>query len=83
MLTWTFTTGSPPIVMPVESLVIGLVVAVATSEPQIVESDPLPEIELLEFLGSWETASGEWVDPTVWADEPEVPAEPLEEEKHE
>lgn len=72
--------------MPVESLLIGLVVVVATSEPQIVESeesDPLPEIELLEFLGSWETDSGEWVDPTVWVDEPEVLPEPQEQEKHE
>ncbi len=59
--------------MPVESLIIGLVVAVAMSEAEMEGSDPLPDVELLEFLGSWETASGEWMDPTVWAEEAEPP----------
>ena len=26
--------------------------------------DPAPTIELLEFLGEWETEEGHWVDPT-------------------
>ena len=32
-----------------------------------VEQDP-PSIELLEFLGEWETQDGTWVDPTEFKD---------------
>ena len=28
----------------------------------------LPSIEMLEFLGQWETASGEWIDPASLED---------------
>ena len=31
------------------------------------EQDP-PSIELLEFLGEWETQDGNWVDPTEFKD---------------
>lgn len=31
------------------------------------EQDP-PSIELLEFLGEWETRDGTWVDPTEFED---------------
>lgn len=31
------------------------------------EQDP-PSIELLEFLGEWETRDGTWVDPTEFKD---------------
>lgn len=31
------------------------------------EQDP-PSIELLEFLGEWETRDGAWVDPTEFED---------------
>lgn len=68
--------------MPVEPLVIAFVF-IAAAEPGIDEADPLPDIEMLEFLGNWETASGEWIDPSAWSDEPEVAAEPQEEEKSE
>ena len=38
-----------------------------------------PSIELLEFLGEWETRDGTWVDPTEFKDV----ARPNEEEKDE
>jgi hypothetical protein len=47
---------------------------------QGVEQDP-PSIELLEFLGAWETRDGTWVDPAefkdvVLSDEEEKDEEP-------
>ncbi len=68
--------------MPVKSLVVGLVVAIAATEPQIETSDPLPDMELLEFLGEWETVSGKWIDPTALADDSEVLTKPQQEENH-
>lgn len=31
-------------------------------------------LELLEFLGTWETGEGEWIDPTELAEMPELDA---------
>jgi hypothetical protein len=53
-----------------------MVIAMAEAEPQ--EPVSQPDIELLEFLGSWETASGEWLDPTVFADDAGEDEEPPE-----
>ncbi|MCZ6575583.1 MAG: hypothetical protein O6950_03915 [Gammaproteobacteria bacterium] len=55
--------------MPVESVIMGLLAIIAMAEPNPEESAPPPDTELLEFLGSWETASGEWLDPAVFADD--------------
>ncbi len=33
------------------------------------EEDEAPSIELLEFLGEWETSNGEWLDPSLLEDE--------------
>jgi hypothetical protein len=35
-------------------------------------NDPLPSIELLEFLGAFETPEGEWLDPMMLAEERET-----------
>lgn len=36
--------------------------------------DDAPDIELLEFLGAWQTADGEFLDPMLLAGEPdEIP----------
>lgn len=61
---------------------MGLITAAAVVGTEPVEPEAPPDIELLEFLGSWETTSGEWVDPTLWIDEAEAPAEPPGENKH-
>ena len=47
---------------------MGLLAIIAMAEPDPEESAPPPDTELLEFLGSWETASGEWLDPAVFAE---------------
>ena len=45
-------------------------VAAQTEQP-----DPdSPSLELLEFLGEWETEQGEWIDPTHMLDQPEADA---------
>ena len=58
--------------MPVDWLVMGLVATMAFAEPELVDPDLESDLELLEFLGSWETDDGEWIDPTMLADEPET-----------
>ena len=50
--------------MPGRDLLLGIMFMLNTSA---IASEPtareLPSIELLEFLGDWETADGEWIDP--------------------
>ena len=64
--------------MPADWLVMSFVVTIAFAEPEPV--DPETDLELLEFLGSWETDDGEWIDPTMLVDEsdPNTPADTLE-----
>jgi len=33
-----------------------------------IASDELPSMELLEFLGEWQTEEGDWIDPTRFLD---------------
>lgn|GEM_PF-2015101 len=51
--------------MPGRDLLLGIMFMLnanaIASEPTARE---LPSVELLEFLGDWETADGEWIDPT-------------------
>ncbi len=80
MKTWNFTAGCPTLKMTfrtVETL-MGLIIAVLIAapapaaaqgkggrEPDHQEArDDAPTLELLEFLGEWETDEGLWVDPT-------------------
>jgi hypothetical protein len=42
---------------------------IVPSETEVVAEDTdMPSMELLEFLGSWETDDGEWVDPAQFED---------------
>ena len=43
-----------------------------------------PSLELLEFLGTWETKDGQWVDPTqlLEATEADTQAKQTEDQKH-
>ncbi|MEW6247381.1 MAG: hypothetical protein AB1555_11840 [Nitrospirota bacterium] len=49
-----------------------LVVAVQVSDAAPREADSLPEADFLEFLGSWRTEDGTWVDP--FQQDEELPA---------
>ncbi len=37
--------------------------AVLAGEPKTGQNEAAPSLELLEFLGAWETPEGQWVDP--------------------
>jgi hypothetical protein len=39
------------------------------------DEDTPPSMELLEFLGSWESPEGEWVDPMQLAEDMEATAQ--------
>ena len=44
---------------------------IASEKTEISEKDTdMPSMELLEFLGSWETDDGEWVDPMLLENTP-------------
>lgn len=38
--------------------------SVSTGQEDRATYEPSPSIELLEFLGEWETDEGHWIDPT-------------------
>lgn len=44
--------------------------------------DPAPPMEMLEFLGNWQTTKGESVDPAQFADTASVTDKPSEDSKH-
>jgi hypothetical protein len=44
-------------------LVIGLLLVVPLAEASPPKAGPAPDLEFLEFLGSWETEDGKAVDP--------------------
>lgn len=49
----------------------------------VVAEDEVPSLELLEFLGSFETADGQWLDPTqLGAPRPEQEGPSVEDRKH-
>ena len=60
-------------------LTIVLLIGLNASQVQGADKEQ-PSMELLEFLGSWETEGGEWIDPTE-LDDTTPPAEEQEDEK--
>lgn len=57
-------------------LVLGglLIAQVVTASPR--DAEPAPDMEFLEFLGSWQTHDGKWVDPLHVEDDPAVELDP-------
>lgn len=47
-----------------------LVLAMLLLTAPVAAEDEAPSLELLEFLGSFETADGQWLDPTQLLDAP-------------
>lgn len=56
--------------MPVKRMIMALAILIAVP----VQADEAPDMEMLEYLGNWETADGEYIDPM------ELGAEDLKEE---
>lgn len=46
--------------------------------PTVRAAEDVPSMEFLEYLGEWETSDGEWIDPTILAENEDV--KPVEEE---
>ncbi|MFV2055625.1 MAG: hypothetical protein ACC707_04115 [Thiohalomonadales bacterium] len=47
-------------------IVVSLLVLII---PAAYAEEEMPSMEFLEYLGEWETKEGQWVDPTVLAEE--------------
>jgi hypothetical protein len=47
------------------------------AEAKMKEPEDSPSVEMLEFLGEWQTKEGDWFDPT----ETEPPQEPKQEQR--
>ncbi len=69
--------------MPAEWIMLYALLAAAPSMADSAPPDPAPPVEMLEFLGKWETAKGESVDPAQFADAATETDKPSEDKKHE
>lgn len=54
--------------MPVEWLLLVASLGAGPDSTTTQTVAEIPNVELLEFLGSWETAEGRWIDPTKLED---------------
>jgi len=67
--------------MPADTATILLTAVLAAGTATPTEAEP-PDAELLEFLGTFETTDGKWLDPLVLGDESgKAPAAKREENK--
>jgi len=66
--------------MPVDTAAVLLTAVLAAGSAAPTEAEP-PDAELLEFLGAFETADGQWLDPLVLDNESEVAPAAKREEK--
>lgn len=59
--------------MPVKRMMMALAIVIAVPT----QAEEAPDMELLEYLGTWETANGKYIDPM------ELEAKDLKEENEE
>ena len=64
------TAGWKRVTLKAEWLLIGvfLLLAAFPSSTRGEDAVSFPDMALLEFLGSWETEKGEWIDPMLFRD---------------
>lgn len=55
--------------MPVRPLLSALFLVFYS---QVAWAEETPSVELLEFLGQWETRDGDWIDPTQYIENPDL-----------
>lgn len=67
--------------MPAEWMMISILLVAGTVAAADTES--APSLEMLEFLGNWETAQGEAIDPTQLLDTASPTEKPPEDKPHE
>jgi len=63
-----------------EWLVLLALLAPLHAAPAGADEPSAPSLELLEFLGDWETEDGEWVDPGDLLEMPELDPEKSDDE---
>jgi hypothetical protein len=63
--------------MPAEWMMLYALLAATPGAAAAAPQDPAPSAEMLEFLGNWETAKGESVDPAQFADTASADTAPL------
>jgi hypothetical protein len=68
--------------MPAEWMMLYALLAASSSAANAAPPEPAPPMEMLEFLGNWETAKGESVDPAQFADAASVTDKPSEDNQH-
>ena len=73
--------------MPAEWVILYALLAAEPGAADTTPPDPTPALEMLEFLGHWETTKGESVDPAQFSDaafndSPSVRGKPSEDNKH-
>lgn len=75
-MTWSSITGwlRPTVRGSWLVIVVLLTTQVVTAAPR--EAEPAPDPEFLEFLGSWQTHDGQWVDPLQVEDLPAPDLDP-------
>lgn len=66
--------------MPAEWIMISILLAAG---PVAADAESAPSLEMLEFLGNWETAHGEAIDPTQLLDTASPTEKPPEDKPHE
>lgn len=64
MKTWNSMAGWQRTSVRAEWLAIGLWALFHVAEAAPRDAGPVADIDFLEFLGSWETGDGKWVDPS-------------------
>lgn len=67
---WSSITGWPSNIRVANTLMIAVLLVaplVAAAPP---DAEPLPDMDFLEFLGSWQAQDGQWVDPLQVEDFP-------------
>ena len=85
MKTWISTSGWMSMSFPVRALVmLTWLVSMGAGAKEEDTDDGTPAMELLLFLGQWETDNGEWVDPADFEDDSfEQVVDPAEEDADE
>jgi len=70
MKTWSFMNGSKKMVYKVSAYYMLLLISMPSLfADEQTNTEVIPTIDFLEFLGDWETEEGEWLDPMEFENE--------------
>jgi len=69
-MTWSSITGWPSNIRVARTLMIAVLLSASLVTAAPPDAEPLPDMEFLEFLGTWQTRDGQLVDPLQVEDFP-------------